>query len=363
LNEIIADFQISHHAILDKNGQVISALPDFSLDKDRVIAMYSMMVQSRLFDAKAIALQRTGKLGTYPSVLGQEAMSVGIGAAMHQDDVFCPYYREIGAQFWRGVKMEEVLDYWGGNENGSDFDDPRVSKDFPCCVPIASQTLHAVGVATALQYKNVPRAAVTIVGDGGTSRGDFYEAINVAGVWNLPVVFVVNNNNWAISVNSKNQTMAQTFAQKGIAAGIPCRRIDGNDLLVVRSAMEEALNKAYTGGGPTLIEMLSYRMCDHTTADDASRYRDPQELEQKKELDPINRMKAFLEHQHGYSKSDEDALYEKCNAMIADSVAIYLGREKRSAVEMFDYLYETLPNSYHEQREEIAYYESTNNVS
>lgn len=363
MEELIAEFRINHRAILNKDGDLIGDIPSFGKDKEKVLAMYKMMVQARLFDAKAIALQRTGKLGTYPSVLGQEAISVGIGAAMHKEDVFCPYYREIGAQFWRGVKMEEILDYWGGNEEGSNFDDERVSQDFPCCVPIASQNLHAVGVATAMKYRKQRRVAVAIVGDGGTSRGDFYEALNVAGVWKLPVVFVVNNNHWAISVNSKNQTAAQTFAQKGIAAGVPGERIDGNDFLVVRETMEKALEKARNGGGPTLIEMLSYRMCDHTTADDASRYRDVNELEENKKIDPITRAKVFLENNFGFSEEENNSLYDDCRSKIAGAVEIYLNREKRSALEMFNYLYDKLPEAYQGQREEISYYESTDNVS
>ena len=295
--------------------------------------------------------------------MSQEAISVGIGSAMHKEDVFCPYYREIGAQFWRGVKMEEILDYWGGNEEGSNFDNPDVAADFPCCVPIASQTLHAVGVASAMKYRNQRRGVVTIVGDGGTSRGDFYEALNVAGVWRLPVVFVVNNNNWAISVNSKNQTAAKTFAQKGIAGGVPGVRVDGNDFLVTRDAVEKALQKAYTGNGPTVVEMLTYRMCDHTTADDASRYRSESELEKNKELDPLIRAKVFLEKHHGFTKEQDDAIYAECNAQIATSVDTYLNRDARSATQMFDYLYANLPQAYSEQKEEIAYYESTNNAN
>lgn len=363
MEKLIANFKINHRAILDRLGDSIGDIPSFGKDKEIVLSMYKMMVLSRLFDAKAIALQRTGKLGTYPSVLGQEAISVGIGSAMRSDDVFCPYYREIGAQFWRGVKMEEILDYWGGNEEGSNFDNESVSQDFPCCVPIASQNLHAVGVATAIKYRKQDRAVVTIVGDGGTSRGDFYEALNVAGVWNLPVVFVVNNNHWAISVNSKNQTAAETFAQKGIAAGVPGVQVDGNDFLVVREVMEEALEKARTGKGPTLIEMLSYRMCDHTTADDASRYRSEEELEENKKIDPIFRAKSFLEKNFNFSDAEDESLHEECRGEISQSVDAYLNREKRSACEMFKYLYDKLPEAYEGQREEIAYYESTDNAS
>ena len=190
------------------------------------------MARVRVFDAKAVNLQRTGQLGTYASCLGHEATHVGVGAALMPSDVLAPVYREYGTQLWRGVTMQEILLYWGGDERGNDFAGPR--NDFAWCVPIATQTLHAIGAAMAFKIRGEARCALSYVGDGGTSEGAFYEALNVAGAKGLPVVFVVVNNGWAISVPVAAQTAAGTLAQKAIAAGIPGLQVDGNDVIAVR---------------------------------------------------------------------------------------------------------------------------------
>ncbi len=283
----IATFEIFYTRFLDPEGHLTQALPA-SVDTRQLLALYQSMVKTRVFDTKAIALQRTGKLGTYPSTLGQEAIGTGVGAAMLPEDVLCPYYREYGAQFWRGVRMVDILRYWGGDERGSDFE--HTKEDFPIAVPIGSQTLHAAGVAVAMKLRHQKRVAIAVVGDGGTSRGDFYEAMNLAGVWHLPIVFVINNNQWAISVPASAQTAAKTFAQKGIAAGIPSEQVDGNDVIAVKYCVGEMIARARKGEGPGVIEALSYRMCDHTTADDARRYRTEAELAKYQKKDPIQRL-------------------------------------------------------------------------
>lgn len=350
----IAQFEIQYQQFCDAKGNIVAELPEFARDFAYLIDLYSNMVETRVFDNKAIALQRTGKMGTYASVLGQEAIGTGIAAAMHPEDVLCPYYREVGAQLLRGVAMEEILLYWGGDERGSAYQNPSAKEDFPVCVPIASQTLHAVGVALAFKLRKQPRVAVTVVGDGGTSRGDFYEAMNLAGVMNLPVVFIVNNNQWAISVARENQTAAQTFAQKGIAAGIDCEQIDGNDVIAVRNSVGNAIEKARKGEGPTLIEAVTYRLCDHTTADDARRYREALELEKYRKEDPIIRLSQYLINQKAWDESKEQALQQKAQATVAAAVDRYFKTTARRPETMFDYLYETLPEAYFSQREEVG---------
>lgn len=347
-NKIVANFSISYHRYLNESGQIEQALPTFANDAEFVKKLYAMMVKTRLFDKKAIALQRTGKLGTYPATTGQEAICVGIGAAMQPDDILCPYYREYGAQFWRGVRMEEILLYWGGgDEVGSNFkNNPH---DFPICVPIASQTLHAVGAAFAMQHKKQKRAVVTTIGDGGTSRGDFYEAMNAAGIWKLPVVFVINNNQWAISVPRSKQSAAETLAQKGIACGIPSFQIDGNDIFAVQEAVEKALERARKGEGPTVIEALTYRMCDHTTADDASRYRSEQELKAYEKIDPIERLKKYMSQAGFWNEAEENKLLEGLQQEINEAVTRYLETPTPPAESMLEYLYETLPKAYEAQ--------------
>ena len=197
------------------------------------------------FDAKAVSLQRTGRLGTYPSSLGQEAVAVGVGAAMRAEDVLLPCFREQGAQLMRGTTMVELLLYWGGDERGSDYAVPR--DDFPVSVPIGTHAPHAAGTAMAFQLRGDARVAVCAIGDGATSKGDVYEAMNFAGARRLPVVFVVNNNGWAISFPRAKQTAAETLAQKAIAAGMPGVQVDGNDVIAVRWAMEQALDRARNG--------------------------------------------------------------------------------------------------------------------
>ena len=252
------------------------------------------MVLTRAFDAKAIALQRTGRLGTYASSLGQEAVGVGLAAAMRPDDVLLPSFREHGAQICRGVTLKELFLYWGGDERGNDFAGPR--QDFPNCVPVGSHAPHAVGVALAFRLRGEKRAAVCVFGDGATSKGDVAEALNMAGVWKVPAVFVVNNNGWAISVPVAKQTAAATLAQKAAAAGIAGVRVDGNDVIAVRHAVAEALAAARRGDGPTLIEAVTYRLSDHTTADDASRYRDDAEVSRHWPDEPVARLRNYLIH-------------------------------------------------------------------
>ena len=231
----VARFEIRYSRFLDPKGNAVRALPDFATDRAELVALYRAMVLARAFDAKAVALQRTGRLGTFPSALGQEAVAVGIAAAMRKDDVFLPSFREHGAQLWRGVSMVELFLFWGGDERGSDFAEAR--QDFPICVPVATHAPHAVGVALAFKLRREPRVAVCAFGDGATSKGDVAEALNMAGVWRLPLVFVINNNHWAISVPVAQQTAAETLAQKAIAAGIEGEQVDGNDVIAVREAV------------------------------------------------------------------------------------------------------------------------------
>src|SRR6266446_5847180 len=190
----VAHFEIAYTQLIDPQGEATQPLPAFAREPAALIALYRAMVVARAFDAKAIALQRTGKIGTFASALGQEAVGVGAASAMRPDDILVPSYRDHPAQFVRGVTMVESLLYWGGDERGSGFAGPR--HDFANCVPIATQVCHAVGAAYAFKLRREPRAAVCLLGDGGTSRGDFYEGLNMAGVWNVPMVLIVNNNQW-----------------------------------------------------------------------------------------------------------------------------------------------------------------------
>ena len=346
---VVATFEIEYLQYLNPDGELVRTdLPDFAKDVRQLVELYKTMSFVRVFDTKSIALQRTGKLGTYASCLGHEAAHVGIGSAMQEDDVFAPMYREYGAQFCRGVKPREVLLYWGGDERGNDFSGPQ--HDFAWCVPIATQCLHAAGAALAFKIRKEPRVAVSVVGDGGTSKGDFYGAINVAGAMTLPLVTVIVNNQWAISVPRKAQTGAKTLAQKGIAAGIESIQVDGNDIIAVRAAMDHALKRARHGHGATLIEAVTYRISDHTTADDARRYRPDAEVKEAIAREPLKRLRAYLEKQKAWSEKEEEAWKIECGKRVDAEVNAYLETRSQPTEAMFDFTYAELPPDVKEQR-------------
>jgi 2-oxoisovalerate dehydrogenase E1 component alpha subunit len=346
---VVATFEIEYLQYLDAEGALIrSDLPEFAQDTAQLVDLYKRMTFLRVFDSKAIALQRTGKLGTYASCLGMEAAHVAIGSAMAEDDVLAPMYREYGAQFYRGVKPREVLLYWGGDERGNDFSGPP--HDFAWSVPIATQALHAAGAALAFKIRKEPRVAVTIVGDGGTSKGDFYGAINVAGAMTLPLVVVIVNNQYAISIPRKSQTHAKTLAQKGIAAGIESLQVDGNDVIAMRAALDHAIKRARHGHGAMLIEAVTYRLSDHTTADDARRYRSEAEVKDAWTREPLKRLKAYLIAQKAWSEKEEEAWKADCAEQVDAEVNAYLETKSQPTEAMFDYTYAELPLDLERQR-------------
>lgn len=352
MTKTVASFEISYTQILNKSGKLNGPLPTFAQDTEKLIELYRAMVLSRAFDAKAISLQRTGRLGTFPSAVGQEAVCVGTAAAMQEADVFLPSFREHGAQLIRGVTLVEQLLYWGGDERGSDFSGPK--KDFPMAVPVGTHAPHAAGVALAMKLRGEERAAVCLMGDGATSRGDVYEAWNMAGVWSLPVVYVINNNQWAISLPRSAQSAAETLAQKAIAAGFPGEQVDGNDVIAVYDVVDKALKKARSGGGAHLVEAVTYRLSDHTTADDASRYRDDEEVSARWPEEPILRLRTYLTEQAAWKKEDEESLLADCAKKIDASVEEYLATKPLPPESMFDYLYAELPPAYAAQRAAVA---------
>ena len=348
---VVARFDVRRRSYLAPDGTILRKLPDFVANVGSLVSLYRAMVLTRTFDLKAVSLQRTGRLGTYAVSLGQEAVSVGVASAMRQEDVLLPSYRDNGTLLWRGVKMEEILLYWGGDERGSLSSGP--AHDFPFCVPVGSQAPHAAGVAYAFKFRKEPRVAVCLLGDGATSKGDVYEAMNFAGVQKLPLVFVVNNNQWAISVPLRLQTASETLAQKAIAAGFRGEQVDGNDVIAVRDAVEEAISGARSGNGPCLIEALTYRLGDHTTADDAARYRPPEEVQARWKEEPIARLRAYLVSQKEWGKAEEEQLSAECQQRVEAAVERYLATGPRAPETMFDHLYAELPNTYIRQRDEL----------
>jgi 2-oxoisovalerate dehydrogenase E1 component alpha subunit len=345
---VAATFEIEYLQYLGEDGTPVAALPEAFSDLGALLPLFKQMLFVRTFDSKAIALQRTGKLGTYASCLGHEATHVGIGASMRPEDVFAPSYREYGAQLVRGVRPREILMYWGGDERGNDFQGPR--HDFAWCVPIATQCLHAAGAALAFKLRGEKRVAVTCCGDGGSSKTDTYAAINSAGAYRLPFVQCIINNGWAISVPRSAQTGAQTLAQKGLAGGLHCLQVDGNDLFAVMEGMRRAMERARNGEGGSVIEFMTYRLHDHTTADDARRYRDEEEVKAAWKREPVARLRKFLVAKGLWDDAMEQAWIAECTARVDEEINAYLELPVQPVEAMFDHLYADPPPDILEQR-------------
>jgi pyruvate dehydrogenase E1 component alpha subunit len=287
--------RVERLSVLTAEGQLDDSLEPH-LPVPDLHRLYKTMLAARRLDERCLQLQRQGRMGTYGPSKGQEAASLGVAYALHQTDWLVPTFREVAALLWRGWPMHTWMLYWGGHEAGNLV--PPGLRDLPVCVPIASQCQYGMGIAWACKLRGEGHVAVAFCGDGGTSEGDFHEALNFAGVYNLPLVTVVQNNQWAISIPRKRQTASLTIAEKAVAYGMDGVQVDGNDLLAVIVATREALEKARTGGGPTLIEAVTYRLSMHTTADDPKKYRKDEEVREWEPRDPLPRLQAYL-HKKG----------------------------------------------------------------
>ncbi len=314
--EIVASFQVKRLTVLDEKGNS-SGPPAPSLADEELKRMYELLVLARTFDQRSLSLQREGRIGTYPSFLGQEASQLGSALAAEKADWFFPSYRESGVYIALGFPLHLLFQYWAGDARGMNI--PEGMNVFPVSIPVGTQIPHAVGAALAAKYRKDRAAALVYFGDGGSSRGDFHEGMNMAGVFKLPVVFLCQNNQWAISVPRERQTASKTIAQKAIAYGFEGIQVDGNDFLAVYKATGDALAKAKEGGGPTLIECVTYRMSDHTTSDDASRYRPKEELEKWKARDPLLRMRLYLEKKDLWTDAYQKDTDARAKAMVDEA--------------------------------------------
>ena len=345
-----ATFEIEYLQFLTPDGTLSRPLPPAVPEPAALLPLFRQMLFLRTFDSKAIALQRTGKLGTYAACLGHEATHVGIGASMQPEDVFAPSYREYGAQFARGMRPREVLMYWGGDERGNLLTGAP-AHDYPWCVPISTQMLMASGAALSFKLRKQDRVAVAVCGDGGSSKTDFYAAVNSAGAYQLPLVLCVVNNGWAISVPRKAQTGAETLAQKGLAGGLHCLQVDGNDLVAVLEAMRRAHTRARKGEGGSVIEFMTYRLHDHTTADDARRYRGEDEVKDAWLREPFLRLRKFLTDAGLWDEAQEKAWIEESGKRVDVEINAYLETPVQPLEAMFDYLYGDIPPDVLAQRD------------
>jgi pyruvate dehydrogenase E1 component alpha subunit len=338
---------VDHLSILDGDGNLDTALePDIAAgDLKR---MYRTMVLGRRLDERMVRLQRQGRIGTFAPIKGQEASQIGAVATLRREDWMVPSFRETAAMLWRGWPIEQLLAFFAGRLEGArPAPDQR---DLPITIPVATQLPHAVGLAYAAQYRGDDVVVMAFFGDGATSEGDFHEAMNFAGVWHVPVVFVCQNNQWAISVPIKKQTHSRTLAQKALAYGFPGIQVDGNDVLAVCAARREAVLRAQAGEGPTLIECVTYRLGVHTTADDPTKYRSEAEVREWERKDPLTRFGAYLEKKTLL----EPGLEEELDAEIARAVAVFESLPPADPLTMFEHAYGELPAHLRAERQEMA---------
>jgi pyruvate dehydrogenase E1 component alpha subunit len=351
--EIDLPYRVDYLSILDQDGKVDEELePDLS--EEFLLSLHRAMLLARRFDERMLTMQRQGKIGTFGPIKGQEASQLGAVAVLDAKDWLVPAFREMGAELYRGKKMEDVLLAYGGYNEGA-----CVSEDLnnlPVAIPVATQTLHAVGIAYGMKYRQQKQIAMTFFGDGATSEGDFHEAMNFAGVFQLPLVFVCQNNQWAISIPRSKQTKSKTLAQKALAYGIPSVQVDGNDILAVYTAAKEAADRAKSGQGPTMLENITYRMSVHTTADDPTRYRTEEETEEWAGRDPITRFQKYLISKDLLSESQIDDLEQEIKEEIRDGQKRFDERAKElgGPAAMFDHTFAELPPALVAQKEEAG---------
>jgi pyruvate dehydrogenase E1 component alpha subunit len=341
---------------MDQEGIIVKPewLPDLSDDK--LIEMYKTMVYSRIIDTKVLQFQRQGRILTYAPNLGQEAAQVASAFAMDKKDWVASAFRELGVWLHRGAPLYNILLYWYGNEMGMKM--PEDVRILPVSVPIASQLQHATGLAFAARYKGDKEVAIGFVGDGGTSQGDFHEALNFAGVADLPCVFIVQNNQFAISTRRSVQTKVGTIAQKAMAYGIKGVQVDGNDVFAMYAVTKEAIDRARDGHGPTLIEAYTYRLGAHTTADDPSVYRDKAEVKEWEKKDPIDRLYKYLLSKGLWDESKDADYREERETFVKAEFKKVEQSEDITLEEVFDYIYESRTPLLEEEYKKLRdYYE------
>jgi pyruvate dehydrogenase E1 component alpha subunit len=333
---------------------------DPGLSPDEVITIFRHMVLTRLIDERLVALQRQGRIGFHIGSVGEEAAILGSAYAMREQDWLFPCYREFGAALMRGLTLETFIDNMFGNANDTvkgrqmpDHYTSRKSRWLSISSPVGTQITQAVGLAWAAKIQKREEAALVYFGDGATSSGEFHSGMNFAGVFKVPVIFFCRNNGWAISVPIERQTASRTFAEKGIAYGVPGVRVDGNDMFAVVSVTRRALADAMRGDGPTLIEALTYRMGGHSTSDDPNRYRGQDKLEPWMERDPIERLRRYLLHHELWNARQEEELNADIDRRFREAVAVAERTPPPPLETMFEDVYEDPPWHLVEQRAEL----------
>ena len=345
--------RVDHLSILDEKGKLDKNLEP-KIENSLLVELHRAMLLSRRFDERLLSLQRQGRIGTFAPIKGQEATQLGAAAVLRPSDWMAPSFREAAVELWRGRTMESIIIYYAGYNEGGKIEDDR--NDLPISVPVASQVIHALGVGWAMKYRKKDDVVMAFFGDGGTSQGDFHEGLNMAAVFQAPLILVCQNNQWAISLPRTKQTLSETIAQKAVAYGVPGIQVDGNDILAVYAAAEEAVNRARAGEGPTLIECVTYRLAMHTTADDPKKYRTDDEVALWNKRDPIPRFQNYLMSKNLLSEKE----IEKLETEVASEIqaAIDSAEEKMKTLGdplvMFEHLYAELPPHVQVQKEKFS---------
>ncbi|MBI4452673.1 pyruvate dehydrogenase (acetyl-transferring) E1 component subunit alpha [Candidatus Woesearchaeota archaeon] len=349
--KVLRDFKVEYLQILDENGNCDDALMP-KLSNEEIKKMYEMLVLVRVFDQKAFNMQRQGRLGTYIQFKGQEACQIGSAAVLEDDDWIFPMYRNSGLLIARKHPIVQVLQYWNGDERGMRA--PDNVNNFPIAISVGTHVIHAVGAAWAAKLQGKKQVAVTYFGEGATSKGDFHEAMNFAGVYSAPCVFFCENNQFAISVPRAKQTHAETIAQKAIAYGIEGIQVDGMDIFAVYKAAKDAVEKARAGKGPTLIEAYAYRLCDHSTSDDASRYRSKEEFEAWVKKDSLERLEKYMRKKNLLDDAYKQKVLESSQQIIEKAVTEFEKIQPPDPKDMFKYVYAEMTPQQKEEMEELG---------
>lgn len=336
------------HQLLTPTGEVVGMLPDFS--PEQLLAFYRWMLLGRVYSDRMVALQRQGRMGTFAPIIGQEATSLGLTTPLEKEDWLIASYRENLSYLVKGVPIVTLMKQWGGHV-ADDY--PREAHCLPFQIVLGTQMLHAVGVAQGMKLSHDPHVVVTVCGDGATSEGDFSEALNFAGVYQAPVIFVVQNNGWAISTPFKRQTGGEYIADRAHGFGMPGYVVDGNDFFAVHQVVAEAIGRAKAGDGPTLIEAITYRMGAHTTADDPTKYRSAEVVEQWAERDPLQRYRTFLINQKLLTKEADEAMHEATKAEMEAAVTAYENLPTPNPLSLFDMVYAKPSRALAQQRQQF----------
>ena len=336
--------------VIDDKGKVVNKAMMPSISDEKLIKAYKDMLFARTADLQIVSYQRQGRIYTYPPNYGQEAISGAVGALIGENDWLVPAFREMGAMLAKGVTLKELFLYFMGYEDGSKFQNAK--KTLPISVPIASQLLHAAGIGYEIKYNKKSEVVFAFVGDGGTSEGDFHEAVNFAGVWKVPVVFIIQNNQYGISTPTRMQTASESLAIKAVAYGVKGIKVDGNDYLAMYKAVEESIKACQNGEGPVLIEAVTYRKGAHTTSDDPTKYRTKEEEQQWELKDPLKRLKLYLESKKLWSDKEEEKILPQYKEEVDRQFIEAENYGPYPKEDVFKYLYAEMPDDLKEQEKE-----------